>query len=160
LSCTVSRSEHHWTTVVMHSQQVWTSLNHCCHAQSAGLNITEPLLSCTVSRSEHHWTTVVMHNQQVWTSLNHCCHAQSAGLNITEPLLSCLETNARNIFPPTACLMQNQNYKIKPSFAKTSKTCFISCSLHVSAFIRGHLVNTKKYQEGHYSLQRIRWVEL
>jgi hypothetical protein len=23
-------------------------------AQSAGLNITEPLLSCTVSRSEHH----------------------------------------------------------------------------------------------------------
>jgi hypothetical protein len=31
------------------------------------------------------------------------------------------------------------NYKIKLSFATASKTCLISCSLHVSAFIRGHL---------------------
>jgi hypothetical protein len=44
------------------------------------------------------------------------------------------------------------NYKIKPSFGTTSKMCFISCSLHVSAFTIGHLqacklVNTKNIKK-------------
>jgi hypothetical protein len=59
------------------------------------------------------------------------------------------------------------NYKIKPSFATTSNTCFILCSLrslHVSAFTRSHLqvitCKHKKHQEGHHLLQWIRWVEL
>jgi hypothetical protein len=64
-------------------------------------------------------------------------------------------------------IVQSSNYKMKPSFATTSKTCFISCFYDhymfrpsQEAIFRWLLVNTKKYQEGHYSLQRIRWVEL
>jgi hypothetical protein len=71
--------------------------------------------------------------------------------------------------PSHPCLrhFRMSNYKIKPSFATTSKTCSISCSLwslHVSAGTRGHLqVITCKYKkiyQGHYLLRPIRWVEL